>query len=243
MMTNRALAGVVLAGGFSTRFGDAEKATAPLDGWPMIRHVVERLGRVTDGVVVNCREEQLDELRAALSECSDVVGFAIDPIPDRGPIAGIYTGLSAVDGTAGLFEPDESGNESRDPNGDTSSPDLGGDNTQLDAKYTAVVACDMPFVDPALFELLVERAQGHDGAVVQLNDGWYQTTQAVYHTERMARACENAIDADDNRILTALDALDWVVVEQEELEAAEIPLDTFESVDTREELRKADRRL
>ncbi len=207
-MTDRSLAGLVLAGGFSTRFGEEEKAVAPLSGTPMIRRVVDRLCKVTDEIVVNCRSEQLDALRDALDDRVEVPRFAVDPVADRGPIGGIHTGLDAID-----------------------------------AEYAAVVACDMPFLDPALFDLLLGRAQQHDGAVVRLDDGWFQTTQAIYRTDPMRRACADAIDAADNRILTALDELDWVVVEQRDLEAEGISLDTFESIDTKEDLRAAERRL
>ncbi|ELY43953.1 molybdenum cofactor guanylyltransferase [Natronorubrum bangense] len=197
--------GVVLAGGYSTRFGDTDKAVADLAGVPMIRRVVDRLATLTDAVVVNCRDEQREAIQAALSDHDVEVRYAIDPVPDRGPLAGIQVGLEAVD-----------------------------------CEYAAVVACDMPFAEPALFEQLFEHARGHDGAVVRLEDGWYQTTQAVYRAASMARACEAALD-DDGRIITAFDQLDVVIVGEDELEA--ISERTFESIDTQAALRDAERRL
>ncbi|SIR82100.1 molybdenum cofactor guanylyltransferase [Natronorubrum thiooxidans] len=200
------LEGVVLAGGYSTRFGEADKAVAELAGTPMIRRVVDRLATVTDAVVINCRDEQREAIRDALSGSDVDRRYAIDPVPDRGPLAGIGVGLEAVD-----------------------------------REYAAVVACDMPFVDPALFEQLYERARGHDGAVVRLEDGWYQTTQAIYRADRMAHACTETLESDDTRILAAFDTLDVITVEEAELE--DVSETTFESVDTPDDLQAAARRL
>ncbi|ELY42030.1 molybdenum cofactor guanylyltransferase [Natronorubrum sulfidifaciens] len=206
MSTSRTLEGVVLAGGYSTRFGETDKAVADLAGTPLIRRVVDRLAAVTDAVVINCRDDQREAIQAALSGHDLEVRYAIDPVPDRGPLAGIAVGLEAVD-----------------------------------REYAAVVACDMPFVEPALFEQLYAHARGHDGAVVRLEDGWYQPTQAVYRAESMARACEETLGSDDTRILAAFDSLDVVTVEEAALEG--VSETTFESVDTPDDLRAAAHRL
>ncbi len=197
------ISGVVLAGGYSTRFGEADKAVAELAGKPMIGHVVDRLATLTDDVVVNCREEQVDRIREALAGCDPDIQFATDPVPDLGPLAGIRRGLEAVD-----------------------------------REYAAVVACDMPFVDPDLLAYLADRARGHDGAVVQLEEGWYQTTQAVYRADAMADACGAALDSDDNRVVAALDRIDVVTVAESELESVDVA--TFESIDTQEALAAAE---
>ncbi|WP_226481590.1 molybdenum cofactor guanylyltransferase [Natrinema amylolyticum] len=93
--------GVVLAGGHSTRFGDDDKAVADLAGTPMIRRVADRIEPVVDDLVVNCREAQVPTIREALEGGSDA-SFAVDPIPDRGPMAGIMTGLRAAAGEYAL---------------------------------------------------------------------------------------------------------------------------------------------
>jgi len=157
-------------------------------------------------VVVNCRDEQVDPIAAALDDSDADVRFATDPIPDRGPLAGIRVGLDAVD-----------------------------------HEYAAVVACDMPFVDPDLLAHLADRARGHDGAVVRLDEGWYQTTQAVYRASAMADACTDALDSEDNRVVAALDRIDIVTVEENTLES--IGAATFESIDTQEALSAAESQI
>jgi len=88
---------VVLAGGRSTRFGEGDKAVADLAGTPMIRRVVDRVAPAVDGVVVNCRATQVPAIRAALSGAAVTVAFAEDEYPDEGPMAGMATGLRAVE--------------------------------------------------------------------------------------------------------------------------------------------------
>lgn len=202
MSSQRSLSGVVLAGGYSTRFGEADKAVADLAGTPMIRRVADRLATVCDELVINCREDQRGAIEAAMTDFPEPITFAIDPEPDRGPLAGIAVGLEAAS-----------------------------------REYAAVVACDMPFVDPALLEALADRADRRDGALVELEDGWYQTTQAVYRADPMARACADALEGEDGRILAAVEDLDVVVVDESELEG--IGEGTFESIDTKETLREA----
>lgn len=192
---------VVLAGGRSTRFGDADKAVAPLAGVPMIRRVADRLP--VEELVVNCRNDQRELIREALD---GDVRFAVDPEPDRGPMAGIMTGLRAVD-----------------------------------AEYAAVVACDMPFLDPELLAFLFDRASGHEAAI-PVHDGWYETTQAVYCTGPMVEACERALARGERKILAPLEDLDWVEITEHEWREHAAPA-TFENLNTREEFEAAANRL
>lgn len=88
--------GVVVAGGRSTRFAGGDKATASLDGTPMIRRVVADLAPTVDDLVINCRGGQRDALAEALSGYE--FRFAEDPIHHRGPLAGVRAGLRAARG-------------------------------------------------------------------------------------------------------------------------------------------------
>jgi len=127
-------------------------------------------------------------------------------------------------------------------------PDLGpvaGIGTGLRAAegaYAAVVACDMPFVDPGLVEFLFDVASGRDGAVPRLEDEWFQTTQAVYRTAAMAEACDRALARGDRKILAPLEDLDYVVVDEPEVRE-HVDLGTFENVNTEADLAAAVERL
>lgn len=89
--------GLVIAGGRSTRFGDREKALAEVAGQSMLWRVVTALGAVTGEVVVNCRPDQRAGFAAALDGVDTEVRFALDNETDEGPLAGLRTGLAAVD--------------------------------------------------------------------------------------------------------------------------------------------------
>jgi molybdopterin-guanine dinucleotide biosynthesis protein A len=88
---------VIVAGGRSTRFGDADKAVADLAGTPMIRRVADRVAPTVDEVVVNCRRDQRADIREAFGDFELPVSFALDPEPDLGPTAGIAAGLDAAE--------------------------------------------------------------------------------------------------------------------------------------------------
>ncbi len=90
-------AGVILAGGRSTRFGDSDKAVTDLAGVPMLRRVADRIEGVVDELVVNCRDGQRDAIETVVEDYPNPTTFAIDPDPDEGPMAGIRTGLAACD--------------------------------------------------------------------------------------------------------------------------------------------------
>ena len=210
--------GVILAGGRSTRFGDADKAVAELAGVPMVRRVADRLAGtgapvppgadragdpVVDELVVSCRAGQRDTVAAALRGVDLPVRWAIDEVSDRGPIAGIGNACRAAT-----------------------------------EEYAAVVACDMPFVDPGFVAVLREAAAGCDAAVPRLDDRWFQTTQAVYATGPAAAGCERALDRGDRRVLALIDGLDAAVVGDDAIRSVTTAR-TFTNVNTREELAAA----
>jgi molybdopterin-guanine dinucleotide biosynthesis protein A len=172
---------VVLAGGYSTRFGDTDKALAEIDDRPMLAHVVARLGRVVDSVVVSCRDDQRAAFGAGLDGIDDVpIRLVTDPEPDGGPLVGIANAFEAVD-----------------------SPSA------------AVVACDMPFVDPAFVEFLFSQAAGHDAVVPELDDGHRQPTQAVYRVDRTVAVADERLAAGNRSLRGLLDTLETVVIPAE----------------------------
>lgn len=88
---------VILAGGRSTRFGEADKALAELAGRPMLRRVADRLVSVSDRLVINCRADQTTMIADACENYPNSVVFAEDPEPDKGPMAGMGTALRAAE--------------------------------------------------------------------------------------------------------------------------------------------------
>ncbi|HEY8584066.1 MAG TPA: molybdenum cofactor guanylyltransferase [Capillimicrobium sp.] len=87
------VAGIVLAGGGSTRMG-RDKAALPWGGATLLEHVCGVLAEAVDGPVVVVR---------APGQALSAVPFEVveDPVAGRGPLQGIAAGLAAVAGRAG----------------------------------------------------------------------------------------------------------------------------------------------
>jgi molybdopterin-guanine dinucleotide biosynthesis protein A len=80
------MAGYILAGGASSRFG-SDKALAKLDGLPMLEHMIDLVLSITDdAVVIGSRKQYM--------------GFDVEIIEDRwpgeGPLGGIITALDVT---------------------------------------------------------------------------------------------------------------------------------------------------
>ena len=87
-------AGIVLAGGRSTRMG-SDKAHLPWGRTSLLAQVCAVLRGALDGpvVVVRAAGQDLPDLPAGVESCDD-------PAPDLGPVQGIAAGLRAVSGRA-----------------------------------------------------------------------------------------------------------------------------------------------
>ncbi|NEU55500.1 molybdenum cofactor guanylyltransferase [Halorussus sp. MSC15.2] len=216
-------AGVVLAGGRSTRFGEGDKAVGDLAGVPMIRRVADRLVPVVDVLVVNCRADQRETIAAALDGYDRPVRFAIDPDPDEGPMAGIRTGLREVEETDSRYA-------------FVAACDM----PFLDPDLVAYLFERARGRDADERESPSDPRQSRDAAVPRPTD-WFETTHAVYRARPMADACDAALVAGESRIIEPLFELDYAVVEGEEL--SEFDADSFENVNTHEEFEAAEERL
>ena len=83
------LTAIVLAGGNSSRLG-RNKANEPILGISLIEHVVDRLRPMADELLIVTSQEQTD-----LPELGKT-RVLTDAYPGKGPLAGLYTGLSAA---------------------------------------------------------------------------------------------------------------------------------------------------
>ena len=79
--------GVILAGGLARRMGSGDKPMREIAGKPILTHVMERIGRQCDGLVLNANGDASRFAAFGLPVVADTVeGFA-------GPLAGILAGL------------------------------------------------------------------------------------------------------------------------------------------------------
>jgi len=93
---------VVLAGGFSKRFG-RDKCLIELAGKPLVIHVLERISEIADErVVVVGSEEQKDMLSNMLGGRASLV---VDRYEGQSPLVGALTGFECVRGEYSLLLP------------------------------------------------------------------------------------------------------------------------------------------
>lgn len=74
------------------------------------------------------------------------------------------------------------------------------------AEWNLIVACDMPFLEPGIFDLLFTEAADFDCAVPQHPDGRLEPLCAVYH-QRCHPTIEAALDKGIRKVTDALQAL------------------------------------
>jgi len=81
---------IILAGGKSSRFG-SNKAMYKLDQKPMLENIIEKLEPFFNKIYIIGNEKQ--ELKGIKGK----IEYLTDKIPDKGPLGGLYTGLSKTD--------------------------------------------------------------------------------------------------------------------------------------------------
>jgi len=130
---------VVLAGGKGLRLGQ-DKALETIGNKSLLHWVVSYLSLFKSNIIIVTAEKQ------SLSQLTDCPELRIvtDAYPDKGPLAGIYTGLAA-------------------------SVSL----------YNLVVACDMPFLNYALLNYMLQISADFDLVIPRLGD-MVEPLHAVY---------------------------------------------------------------
>ncbi|MFC1786798.1 molybdenum cofactor guanylyltransferase [Halobacteriota archaeon] len=105
--------------------------------------------------------------------------------------------------------------------------------------YAMVVACDMPFVNPDVVDFLFSLAEGYDAVVPRYSDDNIEPLHAIYKRNSTIKACESAIERDDRRIVSPLNALSRVkYVSIEKIKEIDPELRTFINVNTTEDLER-----
>jgi molybdopterin-guanine dinucleotide biosynthesis protein A len=90
MDASQPVAGILLAGGRSSRMGGGDKCLRPLAGKPILARIVERLEPQVSAMVINANGDPARFAGFGLPVVADsVTGFA-------GPLAGVHAGLAWV---------------------------------------------------------------------------------------------------------------------------------------------------
>jgi molybdopterin-guanine dinucleotide biosynthesis protein A len=184
------VAGVILAGGKSLRFGQ-NKAFVAVEGVPLIERVTNVLGSVFHRVVlVTNTPDAYRHLRLPMFE---------DLVKGLGPLGGIFTGLSAIDEEAGFF-----------------------------------VACDMPFLSPALIRYM-SRIRGAFHVVVPRIRGDIEPLHALYSRECLP-AMRKLIHAGEYQVFRFFQEAAVRYVEENEVRSLDPALRSFININRPQDL-------
>lgn len=180
-MTNSIdVAGIILAGGRSTRFG-SDKAFALFHGEPLLQHAVNGLSSLANEILL------VTSADTVLPEVGSIrpLRLVIDEIPDAGPLAGIQAGLAATTAEVAIIT-------AVDIPG--ISPDLLAWMRDRIGKYDAVVPVEQGRTH--LFPAILRRAAALEASLRLLHQG-----------ERRARLLFDALETDlvDGEELRELD--------------------------------------
>ena len=108
----------------------------------------------------------------------------------------------------------------------------------ISTPWAFVVACDMPFIVPAMIERLAILRSGHQ-AVIPLAHGYAQPLLAFYAQSCLPALREHLVNGNKS-ILGALEKLDSHLVAMDELSATDIQLRSFIDLDTPQDVKLAE---
>ena len=192
------VAGVVLAGGRSSRMGGVDKAFLQAEGRVLIPETLDLLRNCFPEVVVVANRP--DKFRS--------LGVTVtgDEFPGCGPLAGIHAAMGVV-----------------------ATP------------YVFVLACDMPFVQRATIEFLVQRLDSQD-ALIPRWDGDIEPLHGIYAT-RLRPRIEDALRAGVTAIRAFLPEIDADFVGEAQMRAVPGAERSFLNINTPEDAARFDLRL
>ena len=106
-----------------------------------------------------------------------------------------------------------------------------------EGEYIFITACDMPFLNADVVEMLFDRARGHDAAVPAWEEQMIEPLHAVYRVKTMTIEAEKAIKSGDKSALAPIFKLkDVVFVDIDEVRALDPELRTFININTMEDI-------
>jgi molybdopterin-guanine dinucleotide biosynthesis protein A len=104
-----------------------------------------------------------------------------------------------------------------------------------------ILACDMPFVNRALIELLRTEAAGFDAVIPELRDGMLEPFRAIYRTTCLP-AVKAAIDAGERRAVSFLPQVKAKRIPPAALAQIDPNLESFVNINTPEDLAQIEAR-
>jgi molybdopterin-guanine dinucleotide biosynthesis protein A len=113
------------------------------------------------------------------------------------------------------------------------------------SEYAFICACDIPFVNEGVVELLFRRASDADAAIPRWNGGHIEPLEAVYRTAPTLRATRETLTVSGQPLRVMIGKLAQVVYVSVEDEVSKLDSDlrTFFNVNSREDMETAEQML
>ena len=106
-------------------------------------------------------------------------------------------------------------------------------------EYVFVAACDMPYINNDVVELLFKHVEGHDAAIPVWENEDLEPIHAVYRTRPMAVETEKAILRNEKFVLAPVFKMqDLVFVNMDEIRELDPDLRTFVNINTPDDVEK-----
>lgn len=108
---------------------------------------------------------------------------------------------------------------------------------EIKSEYTALVTCDCPKIKLEVIKLLFENAKNHGGAVPRWPNGYVEPLQAVYETEKLRKAVNEAWKRGKMKLMEVLNEVpDIVYLSTEKLRKIDPKLESFMNVNSLEDI-------
>jgi molybdopterin-guanine dinucleotide biosynthesis protein A len=107
-------------------------------------------------------------------------------------------------------------------------------------EYAVVCACDMPFIEPKILDILFRYAIGMNGVLILKQDGWIEPIPSVYHVYKCLKKAEELRKNGEFRIRKVLESMNNIVLLPiEKLRELDPDLISFIDLDTTDSLEVA----
>lgn len=107
--------------------------------------------------------------------------------------------------------------------------------------YCFIAACDMPFINSDVVDMLFLKCKDHDAAIPRRSDGFLEPLHAVYKTGTMINETKKALEKGETIILAPISRLNVNYVPFEEIGKIDPDLITFMNINTYEDVEKLSR--
>lgn len=103
------------------------------------------------------------------------------------------------------------------------------------SEYVAVAPCDSPFINPEIYKLLFELAEGHDAAVPKIGGHW-EPLHAVYRKEATLTAIEKVFSKNQYKTTGIYEHMNVREITEEELRSLDPELKSFININTENDI-------